>query len=74
MPEFQFTITANITTSARVRVEAATIEEAQQIALHSDFYQDPTKAKFVVDEENILSDVYLPDAEDYEEVSPGPKF
>jgi hypothetical protein len=74
MPEFEFTITANITTSARVRVEADTIEEAQEKALHSDFYRDTEKAKFVVDEENVLSDVYLPDADDYEVVSPAPGF
>lgn len=72
MPEFEFTITANITTSARVRVEADTIEEAQDIALHSDFYNDPGKAKFEVDEGNQLTDVYLPDKDDYIELPAAP--
>jgi hypothetical protein len=74
MPEFEFTITANITTSAKVRVEADTIEQAQEIALHSNFYNDPEKAKFEVDEGNTLDDVYLPDREDYEIVSASPKI
>jgi hypothetical protein len=74
MPEFEFTVTANITTSARVRVEADTIEEAQEIALHSDFYNDAEKAKFEADEGNTLNDVYLPDKDDYEVISSGPKL
>jgi len=74
MPEFEFTITANVTTSARVRVEADTIEAAQEIALHSDFYNDPEKAKFELDEGNTMDDVYLPDKDDYEIVSSSPKL
>lgn len=74
MPEFEFTITANITASARVRVEADTIEEAQEIALRSDFYNDPEKAKFEADDGNELDDVYLPDRGDYEIVSAAPKL
>lgn len=73
MPEFEFTITANVTTSARVRVEAETIEQAQEIALQSNFYNDPEKAKFEVDEGNPLDNVYLPDKDDYVEV-PAPKL
>lgn len=74
MPEFEFTITTNITASARVRVEADTIEKAQEIALQSDFYNDPEKAKFEPDEGNAIDEVYLPDCSDYEVVSGGPKI
>lgn len=66
MPEFEFTITAPATMSARVKVEAETIQEAREIALHSDFYNDPEKANFELDDGNIIDEVYLPDPSDYE--------
>lgn len=65
MPTFEFTITAPATVSARVSVEADTIEEAHEIALQPSFYQDPDNARFELDEGNIVDDVYLPDASDY---------
>jgi hypothetical protein len=74
MPEFAFTITANVTVSAQVRVEADTIEEAREIALQSDFYNDPEKAKFELDEGNAYDAVYLPDSEDYAIISERPKL
>lgn len=65
MPTFEFTITRNITQSATVRVSACTIEEARATALSSDFHEDPTKAKFLNDDENVPEQPYLPDPEDF---------
>jgi hypothetical protein len=67
MPRFEFTITAPATQSARVSVEAETIEEAQAIALTPSFYENPENATFEMDEGNTIDDVYLPDESDYEE-------
>ncbi|WP_327211095.1 hypothetical protein [Rhizobium leguminosarum] len=68
MPRFEFTITAPATQSARVSIEAETIEEAQAIALAPSFYEDPDNAKFEIDEGNPIHEVYLPDEDDYEEI------
>lgn len=68
MPKFEFTITAPATMSARVSVEAATIAEAQEIALRPSFYENPENARFEMDEENLIDNVYLPDEDDYEEL------
>jgi hypothetical protein len=67
MPRFEFTITAPATQSARVSVEADTIEKAQAIALEPSFYGDPDNAEFKLDDGNSIDDVYLPDEDDYEE-------
>jgi len=69
MPVFEFDITIPATQTARVRVEAETIEAAQEQALAPSFYRDPSKAEFKLDEENLPRDAYLPDEGDYEEVS-----
>lgn len=50
---FEFTITRDVTESAVVRVTAANIEQAQRIALRPNFYEDPSKASFSVDEGNV---------------------
>ena len=52
--------------TASVTIEAATIEEAQQIALTSEVYDDPAKARFEIDEGNDWDRPYLPDPETYE--------
>jgi hypothetical protein len=67
MPRFEFTITAPATQSARVSVEAETIEEAQAIALTPSFYENPENATFELDDGNAIGEVYLPDEDDYEE-------
>jgi hypothetical protein len=60
--------------TARVKVTADSIEEAQQIAQRPAFFNDPeVQAKFELDEGNVTSEVYLPDSEDYEEVAASPK-
>jgi hypothetical protein len=69
MPRFEFTITAQATQSARVSIEAETIEEAQALALTPSFYQNPDNARFEIDEGNPVDDVYLPDENDYEEAA-----
>lgn len=69
MPKFRFTITAEVTASAEVEVEAASIEEAQDIALQRSWYTNSANAKFEMDEGNDLRDVYLPDASDFEVVA-----
>ena len=65
MPKFEFTITAPATISARVQVEADTIEEAHAIALNPEFYNQPENATFELDEENTIDVVYLPDDVEY---------
>lgn len=50
LPTFEFSITRAVTESARVRVTAASIEQAQRIALKPEFFADPEKARFKVDE------------------------
>lgn len=67
MPKFEFTITAPATISARVSIEAATIAAAQEIALRPSFYENPENARFELDEENVIDNVYLPDEDDFEE-------
>ena len=73
MPKFAFSITAPATVTARVCIEADSIEEAQAMALTRSFYTDPDNAQFELDDGNDIRDVYLPDDEDYEviEESPG---
>jgi hypothetical protein len=66
MPVFKFAITVPATMTAQVEVEADTIEEAQDKALSKDFYRDPEKASFELDEGNALDGAYLPDEDDYE--------
>jgi hypothetical protein len=68
MPVFQFAITHDVTMTAQVEIEAASIGEAQEIALGREFFQDPEKAKFVLDEGNTIRGVYLPDENDWTEV------
>lgn len=73
MPKFEFDITVPATQTARVQVEADTIEEAQEIALRPSFYRDPKNATFEMDEGNTLDDAYLPDESDYTQVdAPAP--
>ncbi len=68
MPVFEFDVTVPATMTARVSVEADTIEEAQEKALQPSFYRDPAKARFELDEGNTLRDAYLPDESDFEVV------
>lgn len=68
MARFRFVITTEATMSARVEVEAATIEEAQRTALSPEFYLDPQKVRWEPDEENDVREVYLPDENDFEEI------
>lgn len=75
MPEFEFDITKDVTMTARVRIKADTIEEAQAIAQQPSFFNDPDiQAKFELDEGNVGRDVYLPDESDWEEVYEAPKL
>jgi hypothetical protein len=62
MPNFCFHITRNVTERAVVVVEADTIEDAHDIALDPDFYDD---VPFCLDEGNDF-EVYLPDSNAYE--------
>jgi hypothetical protein len=62
MPKFRFHITRNVTETAVVIVEADTIEDAHDIALDADFYED---APFCLDDGNDY-EVYLPDPNAYE--------
>lgn len=73
MPDFEFDITKDVTMTARVRVTADSIEEAQAIAQKPSFFNDPEiQAKFELDEGNIPHEVYLPDADNWEDVSNTP--
>lgn len=72
MPKFSFQITKDITATAQVCVEADTIEQAQEIAQRPSWFNDPTNAKFEVDDENLARSVYLPDPEEYEELQDSP--
>lgn len=65
MPVFTFTITAPATQSAQVVIEANSLDEAHNIALSPEFYEDPEKAQFTFDDGNIVSEVYLPDPSDF---------
>lgn len=65
LPTFEFTITRDVTESARVRVKAVTIEQAQRIALKPEFYMDFDKAPFAFDDGNVPPVPYLPDVSDY---------
>jgi hypothetical protein len=62
MPKFCFHITHNVTETAVVIVDADSIEDAHDIALDPDFYDD---APFCLDERNGY-EVYLPDPNAYE--------
>jgi hypothetical protein len=66
LPTFQFTISREATESAIVRVRAATIEQAQRLALRPEFYTNPDKAPFALDDGNIPPAPYLPADDDYE--------
>jgi hypothetical protein len=62
MPKFCFHITRDVTETAVVVIEADSIEDAHDIALDPDFYED---APFCLDEGNSY-EVYLPDPDTYE--------
>jgi hypothetical protein len=62
MPKFCFHITRNVTETAVVIIEADSIEDAHDIALDPDFYDD---APFCLDEGNDYA-VYLLDPNAYE--------
>jgi hypothetical protein len=67
MPEFEFTVTAPATISARVKISANTIEAAHEIAIRDSFVNDPVNPiRFTLDDENIIRDAYIPDSSDYE--------
>ena len=68
MGKFRVTITAPTTVSAVVEVEADSIEEAHAMALAPSFFNDPEKATFHPDDDNVLREVYLPDENDYEQI------
>jgi len=73
MPKFEFDVTVPATMTARVEVEADTIEEAREKALTPSFYRDPANASFSLDEGNVPRDAYLPDEDDYSVVdAPSP--
>ena len=76
MPKYRFSLTVPVTATAEVEIEADSIEDARDVALQPSWYRDPANAKFVMDEENLPNDAYLPDEEDYEvvgdEASPSP--
>ena len=73
MPVFEFTITAPATMSARVKVEADSIEDAHAKAVTRDFRENPdNKVKFELDDGNDVRGVYIPDENEYE-VSDAPK-
>lgn len=75
MPRFSFTITAPATVSARVEVDADTIEDARAKAVAPSFHQDPAnKVHWELDDNLPARDVYLPDADDFEEVPASPKL
>jgi hypothetical protein len=62
MPKFCFHISRNVTETAVVTIDADSIEEAHDIALDPDFYED---APFCLDDGNDY-EVYLPDSSAYE--------
>lgn len=70
MPTYEFTITAPATISARVKIEADSLESAHEIALSPDFYENlcdhPESGKFELDDGNTIDEVYLPDPSDFE--------
>lgn len=71
MPEFQFTVTAPATISARVKVTANTIEAAHEVATRDSFVNDPDNPiEFTLDDGNLIEDAYIPDMRDYE-ITPG---
>jgi hypothetical protein len=75
MPEFEFDITKDVTMTARVRVSASSIEEAHMLANRPSFFNDPEiEAKFELDDENVTTSVYIPDPDNWEEVSAAPKI
>ena len=65
MPRFKFTVTRDTTESATAVVEAASIREAQAIALSRD-YENELEFKH---DECSGGDTYLPDEDDWEELS-----
>ena len=62
MPKFAFHITRNVTETAIAVVDAETIDDAHEIALSPDYYED---APFCLDEDSDW-EVYLPDPDAYE--------
>lgn len=67
MPEFEFTVTAPATISARVKVTANTIEAAHEIATRNSFVNDPDNpVEFTLDDGNMIDEAYIPDRSDYE--------
>lgn len=71
MPEFEFTVTAPATISARVKVTANTIEAAHEIATRNSFVNDPDNPiEFTLDDGNMIDEAYIPDSSDYE-ITPG---
>jgi len=63
MPRFKFTITRDITESAVVVIEAASIEEAHDKAI-----EDHTAITGWENDEGNNPEPYIPDPDDFEEV------
>lgn len=66
LPIFQFTISREVTESATVRVRAATIEQAQRMALRPEFYTNYDNAPFAFDDGNVPPVPYLPAGGEYD--------
>jgi len=68
MPSFKFTITRDTSESAQVVVTADTIEQAQETALTREFESTCERLCLFATDDGAVSDTYLPDETDYEEI------